>query len=373
MEPEVKSVPETSGEVAAVERKRPNALFRAVSWAFVGEGGLRAGWQVGLFMTFFFSLVTALNYVVKAAHLPKPAPGFTAGGMMNGEYVILALIVISAVLVALIARRRPRDYYLVGPSAVRHFLTGIVGGFAALSTLVAGLYAGGWIHFGGAALTGGAIWTNAALWGVAFIGVGCVEEGMFRCFFQGTLARGLNFWWALGIVALACGYLVWQGKGNGLWGVYIIAALGVAPCLLLELRKAEGAGFWHAAWVTSTMFGFVHTGNGGENWVGIFSAAAIGFIFCVSIKLTGSVWWAVGFHAAWDWAETYFYGTSDSGQVGTGHYLTTNPVGNVFWSGGTDGPEGSALIVPLLVVILTVIVFAYARKKAASAAELPAS
>jgi hypothetical protein len=170
-------------------------------------------------------------------------------------------------------------------------------------------------------------------------------------------------WWALGILAVVCGDLIIQGKGNGIWGVYVIAALGVVPCLMLHLRKVEGRGFWYAAWVTSTLFGFVHTGNGGENWIGIFSAAAIGFVFCVSVRLTGSAWWAIGFHAAWDWGLTYFYGAADSGNVAVGHFLSTNPVGNELWSGGADGPEGSLLIVPLLVVILTVVVVAYGRKK----------
>jgi membrane protease YdiL (CAAX protease family) len=120
------------------------------------------------------------------------------------------------------------------------------------------------------------------------------------------------------------------------------------PCLLLQLRKAESSGFWQAAWVTSTLFGFVHTGNGGENWIGIFAAAAIGFVFCVSVRVTGSAWWAIGCHTAWDWAETYFYGAADSGNVATGHYLTTSPAGNALWSGGTDGPEGSVLVLGVI-------------------------
>jgi hypothetical protein len=142
------------------------------------------------------------------------------------------------------------------------------------------------------------------------------------------------------------------------------------------LKKAEGAGFWQAAWVTSTLFGFIHTGNGGENWIGIFSAAAIGFVFCVAVKLTGSIWWAIGFHAAWDWGLTYFYGAADSGNPAIGHFLSTTPVGSELWSGGADGPEGSLLILPLLVVILSAIVFVYGRKKTTVvevAAELPAS
>src|ERR1019366_2210427 len=118
------------------------------------------------------------------------------------EIIGVAIITASASLVALIEGRHFWDYNLAGPSRARHFATGLMGGFAALSLMVAGLYAGGWIHFGPVAQTGTAIWTNAAMWGLAFLGVGCFEEGAFRCFLQYTLTRGLNYWCAVGILAL---------------------------------------------------------------------------------------------------------------------------------------------------------------------------
>ena len=197
---------------------------------------------------------------------------------------------------------------------------------------------------------------------MAFLLTGFSEEGSFRCFLQFTFARGINFWWALGTVGAICVYLLLRGSGNGIWGVYFAALLGLAPCLWLHLKKAEGSNFWQAAWVTSTLFGFVHTGNGGENWIGIFAAAVIGFIFCVSIRLTGSAWWAIGCHAAWDWSESYFYGTADSGMVAQGHYLSTSPAGNVLWSGGADGPEGSLLVLGVLLLLLVALMIIYGRK-----------
>ncbi len=87
-----------------------------------------------------------------------------------------------------------------------------------------------------------------------------------------------------------------------------------ASCSTKGLRHA--CAFWQAAWVTSTVFGLYHTSNSGENWIGILAAAFIGFVFCVSVRVTGSAWWAIGCHAAWDWAETFFYGTADSGMQG---------------------------------------------------------
>jgi hypothetical protein len=236
----------------------------------------------------------------------------------------------------------------------------------ALSALVGALCWGGWLHFGALALSGVGILQYAALWAVVFLVVGLVEEGSFRCYLQFTLTRGISFWWALAAVAALCGDLQLTARGNGVWGVYSIALLGLGPCLLLELKKVQGSGFWQAAWVTSTAFGFIHTSNNGENWIGIFAAAAIGFVFCVSVRLTGSAWWAIGCHAAWDWAETYFYGTADSGLTAQGHYMTASPAGAALWSGGTDGPEGSVLVIPVVLLLLVALIAIYGRKKAAA-------
>ncbi|MFZ0742846.1 MAG: CPBP family intramembrane glutamic endopeptidase, partial [Terracidiphilus sp.] len=224
---------------------------------------------------------------------------------------------------------------------------------------------GGWLHFGPLALSGTQIFLYAALWGGAFLLVGFTEEGVFRCYLQFTLTRGINFWWALACIGAMCLTLLLRVRGNAVWGVYVIALAGLVPCFLLQREKSESAGFWQAAWLTSTAFGFVHTGNNGENWIGIFAAAAIGFVFCVSVKVTGSAWWAIGCHTAWDWAETYFYGTADSGFVAKGHYLSTSTSGNPLWSGGNDGPEGSLLVIGIVLLLLVALIVLYGRRKPA--------
>jgi len=117
----------------------------------------------------------------------------------------------------------------------------------------------------------------------------------------------------------------------------------------------------------------LHTGNNGENWIGIFAAGTIGFVFVVSIWVTGSAWWAIGCHAAWDWSETYFYGAIDSGNVAGSHFLTVNPAGNPLWSGGTDGPEGSVLVLGAILALLAALIVIYGPKKAKAADPAPAA
>lgn len=359
--------PEPAPEFVPPPPEEP--LMRGIRWVFIGPQGLRAGWSVALFILLFILISRIAGFAFKRAQLVGGKDDFTAQAALFGELVAFIGMVAAAWIVALIERRGILDYNLRGPKRIVRFATGLVIGFAALSALVGSLDLGAWLRFGPVSLSGSAILTYAALWGCAFLIVGCVEEGIMRCFLLFTLTRSINFWWAIGLVGAMCADLVILGKGEGVWGVYAMALLGFVPCLMLFLKKTESAGFWYAAWVTSTLFGFGHTGNNGENWIGIFAAGAIGFVFCVSVRVTGSAWWAIGCHAAWDWAETYFYGTADSGMVAKGHYLSTSPAGAAFWSGGTDGPEGSVLVLGIIVLLLLAVLALYGRRKPA---ELPA-
>lgn len=339
---------------------------RTVLWIFWGPNGLRAGWSIISFLLVLLLIAVPMGAVLAKYHLIGGKGPVTAVKALLQELVLFIPAVGAAAVMALIERRRGNllAYNLFGPRRVMHFFAGTIAGFAALSALVGLLYAGHWLQFGAVALSGVAVLKFAVLWALVFATVSGFEEGVFRCYLQATLTRGLNFWWAFSAgIAPICLFLLWRGKGNGIWGVYIIAALGLIPCLLLHLKKSENSGFWQATWVTSTLFGFIHTGNNGENWIGIFAAAAIGFVFCVSIRVTGSAWWALGCHMSWDWGETYFYGTADSGMVAQGHLLSSTPAGNAFWSGGTNGPEGSVLILPVIALLLIVLIILYGRRQ----------
>ncbi|MGO9778125.1 MAG: lysostaphin resistance A-like protein [Terracidiphilus sp.] len=341
-------------------------LLRGLRWTFIGSQGLRAGWSVAIFLIlaiiFMISVGSAATAI--ARHIPHTKTNdFTPTVALIGEVIQFLGLLGAAIIMALIERRRILTYNLTGPRRIPHFLSGMAAGFVALSALVGALAWGHWLHFGPVALSGARIFGYAAIWGVVFLIAGFYEEGAFRCYLQFTLTRGINFWWALGIISLACLLLALMVKGNCVWGVYAAALLGLFPCLMLQVRKAPRSGFWQAAWVTSTFFGLIHITNNGENWIGIFAAAFIGFVFCVSVYVTGSAWWAIGCHAAWDWAESYFYGTADSGMVATGHYLTATPAGKPFWSGGTDGPEGSVLVLGVILLLLAALLLIYGRKK----------
>jgi membrane protease YdiL (CAAX protease family) len=109
----------------------------------------------------------------------------------------------------------------------------------------------------------------------------------------------------------------------------------------LQFTLADGIGFWPAAWILSLGFGAVHLGNKGEGWVGAAGVATIGLIFALTLKRTGNLWLVVGWHAAFDFGETFLFSVPNSGAVFPGHLSNATLHGPAWLTGGTVGPEGS--------------------------------
>lgn len=271
-------------------------------WIFVGKNGIRAGWGILLFIVVFAAAAFGAAVLLRPMfqHRVRGAAMTPQFGLIT-EAVQLLCVVIATGVLALIERKSLLAYGYQGKARATRFFSGLVWGFLAISAIVFGLWQLGYLAFDGRALHGIATVKYAAAWGLMFVLVGFMEESLLRGYLQYTMTRGVGFWWG--------------------------------------------------ALLFSFLFGFAHSTNPGESPVGLFSAGAIGLVFCLSIWYTGSLWWAVGFHAAWDWGESYFYGTSDSGLVVQGHLFSEHPVGNILWSGGKTGPEGSILIIPLLVLM----------------------
>ncbi len=133
----------------------------------------------------------------------------------------------------------------------------------------------------------------------------------------------------------------------------------------------EEYGFWTGTALVTALFMLGHGHNAGENPIGLLTTGVVSVFFCLAIRRTGALWWVIGCHAGWDWAESYFFGSADSGTHASGRLFTLLPQGNISFSGGTDGPEGSLLcLVVLLIAILALPALARGRP---AAEELPAA
>jgi hypothetical protein len=115
----------------------------------------------------------------------------------------------------------------------------------------------------------------------------------------------------------------------------------------------------------------MHSGNSGENLVGLFATAAVSILFCIFVLKTGDLWLPIGFHAAWDWGLTFFYGVPDSGLAPAGRLLNSTLSGPVWLSGGSDGPEASWLCLILIAILCIATLLLFRKNKYPSPDAIP--
>ncbi len=275
---------------------------------FLGPDGLRAGWGCVLFLLLIFFYESAFSALARHWMHGRARPPALPPEVMVPAEAFSALGVVVATYLMARAEGKPFGAFGLGDRAgLRRFGGGLLSGFAAISALVGLLWALHLVALGPAGLRAASAVRYGLFWALGFLLTGLFEEMLLRGYLLWTLARGLGFPW--GALALSAG------------------------------------------------FGLIHGTNPGETPVGLFSAAAVGLLFCLSVYLTRSLWWAIGFHAAWDWGESFFWGVSDSGLRVEGHLLDAHPQGARLWNGGATGPEGSLLVFPVLVLTAAGIVF----------------
>lgn len=128
---------------------------------------------------------------------------------------------------------------------------------------------------------------------------------------------------------------------------------------LVQLSRA--ISFWPAALLSSLVFGALHLVHQGETPLGLVQVALFGLLMAFSFLRSGGLWFAVGFHAAWDFTETFLFGVPDSGVASAGSLLTTRFHGSTWLTGGSAGPEGSVVVLPILALLGLIIAMAFFR------------
>jgi membrane protease YdiL (CAAX protease family) len=107
--------------------------------------------------------------------------------------------------------------------------------------------------------------------------------------------------------------------------------------------------------VLSLLFAAGHIPNAGETRIGLLTVVLYGLLFCLFLRRTGNLWLAVGFHAGWDWGQTFFYGVPDSGVAPTHNLFNSVLAGPTWLTGGSAGPEASIFtLITLLVAAVLV-------------------
>jgi len=178
----------------------------------------------------------------------------------------------------------------------------------------------------------------------------------------------------IGLIELFGGYSLesWalHGKDIAAWALFhflLFVLVGLYEEFLfrgyLQAALSKLIGFWPAGIALSIGFGLMHKRNPGETWIGVASVALVGLLFVLTLKRTGNLWFAVGLHAGFDWAQSFLYSVRDSGELLPGHLWNTSMHGPDWLSGGSVGPEGSVFCFLTMGLQFLVVLWLFPAKK----------
>ncbi|HJZ64212.1 MAG TPA: CPBP family intramembrane glutamic endopeptidase [Candidatus Acidoferrum sp.] len=258
---------------------------------FYNDLGIRSGWRLLLYFSLGLLIYGVELVPVSFFYLGRNPLGVWT--IILGESMTFAAAFGAALLMARLEDRRSGVYGLPSASAFgKSFGQGILFGLCEISLIVGFMWLLGSYSFGALSFHGWKIIQWGALWFLAAVLIALPEEFLFRGYTQYTLA--------------------------------------------------DGIGFWPAAIILSLVFAAVHKTNPGENWVGVINIFFTGLLWAFTLKRTGSLWLAVGWHAAFDFGESFLYSVPNSGGVFEGHLSNASIThGRTWLTGGSVGPEGS--------------------------------
>lgn len=269
------------------------------------ESPLRALWNAVLFWTVGEWALQPLVFaggalLVKAWRLPD---GLTAANIGIGELETFAIAVGLTALFGFFEGRRADEYGLPIRDAFRgRFWEGFAVGVCWTAIIAVLMIALGGMQVRGLALHGWSLLFMGLAWLGANAIVGLAEEAWFRGYLLQSLGRGIGFWPAAIVLSL---------------------------------------------WFVAEHYFF----KTGENVWDCISIFAFGMLVCFTVLRTGSLWFAVGLHAAFDYMQLFVIGTPNGSQVPVDHLLNTSFVGPAWVNGGPLGTEASFLMYPLFIVV----------------------
>jgi len=260
-------------------------------------------------------LHNALMYAIVKGGLWKPADGFNAADFILSDGLGILVATLTAWVASRIEKRRWTDYGLPPRrDAVPHVIEGFLWGTAIPVLAAVLVIAFGGASYHGLALHGDVLLRTAGIWLVAMLILGFYEEWTFRGYAFNVLTRGL--------------------------------------------------GFWPAAIINAIGFGALHYFlKPMENMADFFGVAIITLFMCITIWRTGALWFAIGFHAAFDYFALIVLGSANTANMGKplpGHLLDIRYTGADWLTGGPRGLEAS---VPMFVVVALAIALYFMRTR----------
>ncbi|GAA0716029.1 type II CAAX endopeptidase family protein [Dokdonella soli] len=279
----------------------------------VSEGRLRPIWRALVFLVLVLFVLPWLlnaptNLAWKFLHL-EDSLNAAAVAFQETELLIQALI--ATALFAFYEHRRIDGYGLpVARALGSSTWEGMAAGVFMAAIVAAGMLLLGGMQINGFATTGGALAASALAWLGANIVIAVAEEFFFRSYVLQTLWRSL--------------------------------------------------GFWPASIATTAVFVALHYFfKQGENIWDVITLVSLSLLMCDTVRRTGTLWFAVGFHVAFDYMQFFVIGTPNGALVPVGRMLDVNFQGPAWLTGGVLGTEASLLMYPAIALVWLYVVVRY--------------
>jgi len=253
--------------------------------------GVRPVWRFAIYVALVWVLWTVKDFALE--QFPSVLSASLSPLFILLEEALAFAVVYGAALILSRIEQQPAGVYGLPIREVlgKRFWQGCIFGLCEISALIGLIAAFGGYSFGTLAIHGTEIARWALEWAAIFFVVGLFEEFAYRGYSLHTLAQSV--------------------------------------------------GFWPAALLLAIYFGYGHSRNPGESLAGEAGIVVIALLFALTVRRTGTLWMAVGWHAAFDFGETFLYSVPDSGAVFPGHLSNATLQGPVWLTGGATGPEGS--------------------------------
>lgn len=293
-------------ETTSVENKpvAPRSRWKSL---FLNGKQLRAGWRFLAFAIAMASLLFAVQLVLGKIPATHTLLQEAQSGSLSAPFVLIAdgmALLVLLLVTGLAAKAEKRSFAVFGlpwQNAFRsRFWQGALWGISLATVDIFATHLLGGYSFGTLALSPKEMLLYGLGWALAFSLAGIYEEFLFRG--------------------------------------YALFTLG------------DGMGYWPAAALLSALFGALHLTNAGEGLIGALNVFLYALFACFTLQRTGNLWFAIGAHAAWDYSQTFIYSVPDSGMRASGQLLHSSLHGPRWLTGGTVGPEGSAIGIAALLL-----------------------
>ncbi|WGK63938.1 CPBP family intramembrane glutamic endopeptidase [Croceiramulus getboli] len=280
---------------------------------------LKAGWRIFLFLILFWLLAASI-FLIKAFLFPE-----TGRREFMEDYSLLVVVVlaVSATLAVLLSRKLfdKKSFWSLGLSHRKRALADLIFGFT-LSAAMAGtffllLLSLGLIEFNG-------IDFNSALFP----------------------DPGTSFAEFIKITSLGAVLLVFlEHVLVGYWEELVFRGY-------VFQNLIEGLGLPLSVVISCILYGLLHAMNPNAGLLSSLIIVLVGFLRIYGYLLTKLLWLSIGMHIGWNFFQGPIFGFAASGHEKATLINLSITTEQDWLSGGAFGPEGSVLIIPILLLAL---------------------